>query len=103
MRSDLSKIILLFILCTGVLFFPASYSKGAHASARIRIGIPEEPKTFNISLASDAWSKKVLFLIYEPLYIRDPNTLKLVPWLTEKEPVKDLLFLLKADPDCCRA
>lgn len=55
----------------------------------LKMGLLEEPKTLNIWLASDRWSSKVLGLIYQPLFIRDPGTLKLVPWLAEEYPVFD--------------
>jgi hypothetical protein len=55
----------------------------------IKIGLLEEPKTLNIWLASDRWSKKVLRGIYQPLYIREPNNLELIPWLAESKPLYD--------------
>ena len=36
---------------------------------------------------------KVLSQIYQPLYIREPETLKLVPWLAEEEPIYDPVAL----------
>jgi peptide/nickel transport system substrate-binding protein len=55
----------------------------------LKIGLPEEPRTLNIWLASDTNSLKVLSQIYQPLYKRDPDTLKLIPWLAEQEAVFD--------------
>jgi peptide/nickel transport system substrate-binding protein len=55
----------------------------------IKIGVLEEPKTLNIWLASDSWSHKVLSQIYQPLYIREPKNLRLIPWLAEGQPVYD--------------
>ncbi len=55
----------------------------------LKVGLPEEPKTLNIWLASDANSKKILSLIYQPLYLRDPETLHLIPWLASGEPQYD--------------
>lgn len=55
----------------------------------LRIGLPEEPKTLNIWLASDANSHKVLSQIYQPLFVRNPHSLELTPWLAEGEPVFD--------------
>ncbi|BBO72049.1 peptide-binding protein [Desulfosarcina alkanivorans] len=55
----------------------------------LRIGLAEEPRTLNIWLASDANSRKVLSLIYQPLYTNDPETLDLVPWLADGMPVYD--------------
>jgi len=55
----------------------------------LKIGLPEEPSALNIWLASDANSRKILSLIYQSLYIRDPRTLKMIPWLAEDNPVFD--------------
>ena len=55
----------------------------------LQIGLAEEPRTLNVWLASDANSRKVLSLIYQPLYVYDPDTLDLVPWLAESMPVYD--------------
>ncbi len=55
----------------------------------LKVGLPEEPKTLNIWLASDANSNKILSLIYQPLYLRDPETLSLIPWLASGEPQYD--------------
>jgi len=53
----------------------------------LRIGLPEEPRTLNVWLASDANSRKILTQIYQPLYIRHPKTLKLISWLAADNPV----------------
>ena len=58
-------------------------------STVLNIGLAEEPRTLNVWLASDANSRKVLSLIYQPLYVRDPDTLELVPWLADAMPVYD--------------
>jgi ABC-type transport system substrate-binding protein len=55
----------------------------------LRIGLPEEPRTLNIWLASDANSRKILTQIYQPMYIRHPKTLKLIPWLAAEDPIFD--------------
>ena len=60
-----------------------------NATRILKIGLPEEPRTLNIWLASDTNSLKVLSQIYQPLYKRDPDTLKLIPWLAEQEAVFD--------------
>ncbi|MDX2497468.1 MAG: ABC transporter substrate-binding protein [Desulfobacterales bacterium] len=65
-------------------------SCGEKKDARfLKVGLHEEPKTLNIWLASDANSKKILSLIYQPLYLRDPETLSLIPWLASGEPEYD--------------
>jgi ABC-type transport system substrate-binding protein len=65
------------------------WGERAWADSTIKIGLLQKPKTLNIWLASDAWSRKVLGLIYQPLYIREPRTLRLIPWLAEDDPVYD--------------
>lgn len=55
----------------------------------LRIGLPEEPRTLNIWLASDANSRNVLRQFYQPLYVDDPDTLDMVPWLAATPPVFD--------------
>jgi peptide/nickel transport system substrate-binding protein len=52
----------------------------------LKVGVLEEPKSLNLWLATDAWSKRVLGLMYQPLYMREPTTSKLVPWLADGEP-----------------
>lgn len=71
------------MLCAG---FSCSTKQAAHT---LKIGLTQEPKTLNVWLASDANSRKILSQIYQPLYIREPDQLKLVPWLAEQEPVFD--------------
>ncbi len=53
----------------------------------LKIGLPEEPKSLNVWLASDGNSRKILSQIYQPLYTRDPKTLKIIPWLALEDPV----------------
>jgi ABC-type transport system substrate-binding protein len=72
-----------------ILILTGLLSANVWAGGVIKIGILEEPKTLNIWLASDSWSSKVLSQIYQPLYIREPRNLKLIPWLAETEPVYD--------------
>lgn len=55
----------------------------------LRIGLLQEPKILNVWSASDRWSRKVLDQFYQPLYIREPHNLKLVPWLAKSDPVYD--------------
>lgn len=79
--------ILIFVLQVFLLLGPFGFvvwGKGV-----IKIGVLEEPKTLNIWLASDSWSRKVLSQIYQPLYIREPRNLRLIPWLAERQPVYD--------------
>ena len=55
----------------------------------LKIGLPEEPKSLNLWLGTDTNSRKILSQIYQPLYIRDPKTLKIIPWLAKDDPLFD--------------
>jgi ABC-type transport system substrate-binding protein len=61
----------------------------ALAKIYLKIGITDEPKTLNPFSAFDSWSAKVITPIFQHLYIRDPDTLKLTPWIAEGQPVYD--------------
>jgi peptide/nickel transport system substrate-binding protein len=77
---------LVALLLAGLLFFACSRQAG---TGILRIGLAEGPRTLNVWLASDANSSKVLSLIYQPLYLYDPDTLDMVPWLADGMPVYD--------------
>ncbi len=66
-----------------------SFSSPSHGAPLLKVGVLEEPKSLNIWLASDAWSSRVLSEICQPLFMREPSTLALVPWLAEKDAVYD--------------
>ena len=97
---------LLRLICFFVLYLMCVIGSGpsgsnANAANILKIGLLEEPKTLNIWMASDKWSGRVLSLMYQRLYIRDPDTLELVPWLAEKDPVYDestISFTVKLRP-----
>ena len=55
----------------------------------LKIGLPEEPQSLNVWLGTDANSRKILTLIYQPLYNRHPETLEIIPWLAKEAPVFD--------------
>jgi peptide/nickel transport system substrate-binding protein len=76
-------LLLINILTIFLLLISCSKEQNHHF---LKIGLHEEPKTLNIWLASDANSKKILSLIYQPLYLRDPETLTLIPWLAAGQP-----------------
>jgi peptide/nickel transport system substrate-binding protein len=78
------------ILCALVLMAGVFFT-GSPASAAdmLKMGVLQEPKTLNIWRAGDRWSLKILGLIYQSLYIRDPKTLDLVPWLAAALPEYD--------------
>ena len=70
-----------------IIFFLLPLSCAEQRSDPIlKIGLHEEPKTLNIWLASDANSKRILSLIYQPLYLHAPDTLDLIPWLAADQP-----------------
>ena len=73
----------------------------ARAGQLLKVGLLQEPKTLNFWLASDRWSSRVLSLMYQRLYIRDPKTLELIPWLAEGMPQYDeatLTYTVKLKP-----
>ena len=84
MLRSVVMVALAAIMLLGLMVPVAAASNGM-----LKIGVLEEPKSLNLWLATDAWSNRVLSLIYEPLFIRDPQTLKMVPWLAAEEPVYD--------------
>jgi len=89
-------------LCVLMLMagFHFSVSK-ASAADTLKLGVLQEPKTLNIWSAGDRWSLKILGLIYQPLYVRDPKTLDLVPWLAAAPPEfdsKNLCYTVKLRP-----
>jgi len=83
--------VLLCVFCVfGALLMAASgIVPRARAADLVKVGLLEEPKTLNVWLGSDAWSRKVLGLIYYPLYVSEPENLGLTPWLAEGDPVYD--------------
>ncbi|MFH1060886.1 MAG: ABC transporter substrate-binding protein [Pseudomonadota bacterium] len=79
----------------------AAPAPAAAAGAILKVGVPEEPKSLNPWLATDTWSSRVVRLIYEPLYIREPKNLDLIPWLAAEMPVYDataLTYTIKLRP-----
>ncbi|MCD4715311.1 MAG: ABC transporter substrate-binding protein, partial [Desulfobacterales bacterium] len=92
----------LVVIFSIILTFGISLSAAqVRAATMLKVGLLEEPKTLNIWLASDRWSRKVLSQIYQPLYIRDPKTLEFVPWLAKENPVYDeatLSYTVKIRP-----
>jgi len=83
------RAILLFISLIVLFMLAGIVCPNAWSGQMLKVGLLEEPKTLNIWLASDTWSRKVLRLMYQTLYTRDPETLKLIPWLAQEEPVYD--------------
>ena len=55
----------------------------------LKVAILKQPKNLNPFQTSDVWTKKVIRLIYQPLYLVDPDTQTLTPWLAEDLPVYD--------------
>lgn len=99
-RFSFGSIILLLIIFQ-IFMHMGFHGSSVWAGSMIKIGLLEEPRTLNIWLASDRWSRKVLSQMYQPLYIREPKKLKLVPWLAAGEPVYDeatLSYTIKLRP-----
>jgi len=85
------KIVLPLICLLAALLMPlvAQSCRNERMAGILRVGLPEEPRTLNVWLASDANSRSVLRMIYQPLYERNPETLEFVPWLAAELPVYD--------------
>ncbi|MFZ5585776.1 MAG: ABC transporter substrate-binding protein [Thermodesulfobacteriota bacterium] len=79
---------LLGVLLAALAAAPAP-AAAAGGGGILKVGVPEEPKSLNPWLATDAWSSRVVRLIYEPLYIREPKNLDLIPWLAAEMPAYD--------------
>ncbi len=91
------SILSVLVLMASVFFV----SSRASAADMLKMGVLEEPKTLNIWAAGDRWSLKILGLIYQSLYVRDPKTLDLVPWLAAAPPEydeKNLCYTVKLRP-----
>ena len=83
-----ARLLCLFLLL--VSFLSTGFSlRLAHGEDIIKIGLPEEPKTLNVWAATDVWSNRVLNQLLQPLYIREPKTLKLIPWMAAEDPIYD--------------
>ena len=85
----------------GVFLSPGLSGAVAHGENIIKIGLPEEPKTLNVWEATDVWSNRVLNQLVQPLYIREPKGLKLIPWLAADDPIYDpatLSYTIKIRP-----
>lgn len=61
----------------------------ALAKTFLNIAILKEPKNLNPFQPGDAWTKRVIQLIYQPLYLVDPDSQTLIPWLAQDQPVYD--------------
>ncbi|MEW6669359.1 MAG: ABC transporter substrate-binding protein [Thermodesulfobacteriota bacterium] len=77
------------LVLTAALTASGAGASAARAASIIKIGVLEEPKTLNVWRATDTWSRRVLSKIYQPLLIREPKDLKLIPWLAAEPPVYD--------------
>ena len=88
-KKPFFKVICFFVFTLICIISSGFSGSRANAAHILKIGLMDEPKTLNIWLASDKWSGRVLSLMYQRLYIRDPDTLELIPWLAEKAPVYD--------------
>ena len=92
---------LCFFLLFGIFLSPAVSGDVAHGENIIKIGLPQEPKTLNVWAATDVWSNKILNQLLQPLYIREPKNLKLIPWLAADDPIYDpgtLSYTIKIRP-----
>lgn len=89
------------LVVLAMLIYAAFGTSDVRGDVILKVGLLHEPKTLNIWMASDRWSRKVLEQLYQPLYIREPKRLKLVPWLAEDDPIYDpvtLSYTIKLRP-----
>lgn len=96
-----TKSVFALVLGLGWMVMAGIGSSQVEAADLLKAGFLEEPKTLNIMRASDRWSRRVLSLIYQSLYVRHPETLELVPWLAAEAPVydaADLCYTVKLRP-----
>ena len=61
----------------------------AFSKTYLKVAILREPRNLNPFMTSDAWTKKVISLIFQPLYLVDPDTQTLTPWLAKDQPIYD--------------
>ncbi len=79
------------VMAVGLMVFCLSLlGCGSQVEERfLKIGLPEEPRSLNPWLGTDANSRKIISLMYQPLYERHPHTLKIIPWLAKEAPLID--------------
>lgn len=89
-------LVTLAMLGLGIVgLFSCSQSK---ESPYLKIGLPEEPRSLNLWLGTDANSRNILSQIYQPLFRRHPETLEMIPWLAQEDAVfneKELTYTVK--------
>ena len=81
-----------FVCLAGLIVLAAALFVSCQKSQEspfLRIGLPEEPRSLNLWLGTDANSRKILTQIYQPLFNRHPETLEIIPWLAAAPPVFD--------------
>ncbi len=87
-----AKLTIHFILLAGMLTLAAFVFLSCQKTEEnrfLKIGLPEEPRSLNLWLGTDANSRKILSQIYQPLFNRHPETLEIIPWLAAAPPVFD--------------
>lgn len=79
---------ILLIMAIGlcIVALPANQAK---AASLLKVGLLKEPKTLNVWLGTDRWTRRVLSQVFNTLYIYHPETLDFVPWLAAELPVFD--------------
>ncbi len=82
------NLLLLAILLVAMAGLFSSCQKTSE-QAFLKIGLPEEPRSLNLWLGTDANSRRILSQIYQPLYHRHPETLEIIPWLAKGKPIFD--------------
>jgi ABC-type transport system substrate-binding protein len=85
------KITLVFLLTSFFLVQPAVFTDTSPAFAKtyLKVAILKDPKNLNPFHITDAWTRRVIMLMYQPLYMVNPDGQALIPWLAEDQPVYD--------------
>lgn len=100
LRGFITMLAMAAVLAGAVAVLCCGPARAAN-SDQLKAGVLEEPKSLNPWLATDAWSGRVIKLIYEPLYIPEPKDLAMVPWLAASAPVYDaakMTYTIKLRP-----
>lgn len=77
---------MLCLLWVFLTLIPGSGASMAAGTESLRVGLLSQPESLNYFSATDAWSRKVLLFFQMPLFVRDPRSGEMMPWLAEAMP-----------------
>ncbi len=72
---------LLLMVVTGLLNETDVFARS------LRIGLLRAPLTLNYFAGTDIWSKRILRFFHMPLYVHEPGTNRMTPWLAKSLPL----------------